>query len=283
MTVAGLALLLSSACSVTVATQSTSEPQRDMGCRTVETCQRLVEAKRRQLMGCQNGPVSCEQAREEHEHAKRLLVEMRGEQLATFTNENDAAWKKKREEMIRERDEQNARQAERQREFREQQEARRAGLAAAAQAAAEKEQREEAAAEAERQAMVAKVKSREYGIPVLSARICAGNESVTELRKRLAEQKRIDARSGTRRPTERREIVEQLDYVERDVAEYRKALRGHFNASPKPCGEKWLKQVEACRDVVHYEDAESSLCVEPHATVFELLSGDFHEYLLEEE
>jgi len=193
-------------CTTTTYSASTESAGHRTPCRTIESCRVAVDDAHDQLMACP----SCPGLREDYKAAQRELAVVTQHENSTANERIVAAGNDKMAAL-------RAEEEERRRLLAEDIEARRQ---VAEERALERQQREDEeqrarddarAQEAAQQAeLEAKMNDAEFGVLVVSEKACATEEDLKNLRQRFAEMKRTNARSGTIRPDEQRELMEQI-------------------------------------------------------------------------
>jgi hypothetical protein len=191
-----------------------------------------------------NGTKQCFATKEERDDY--LVERQRQEQAAELTREQqDQREQLEAVEAIRDA------ALERQRQEKEERARREAEYEARRQAEQQKREDEKNRREQLRQLATQK----DYAVPIMSAMLCQHQEQIASYNEDMKREQRLEASSGVRNLTARREIAEGVDDAKLAMKELKGLLRSRFGASPESCGPKHHAILEchrgaSCTDAV---------------------------------
>lgn len=230
----------------------------DSGCDTVDQCEALLQEATQRANDCRGSSLSlgCGSADKDLGTATRMLRESQRQQQRQVLRERRTKNEAQRKEWLTEKERQ------KEAEERRRQEHIRRRDAARAERRAEQERRDQ---HLEHLKQIAR--EPEYGIPIANFDICKARAELSELQARLAEERKLEQRSGYAVPLVRRQIAKQMIAAEDRIQLLTEQLRSRFQVAPSGCGEEYKRLVECV-------EARDRGCEEPMGTVVDiLLSG----------
>jgi len=243
-------LVTATACATLGLARDGFRDRLSQGCETPEQCRELLREATRRVNECHQAQIrSCDGAEADLGAATKLWREAREAQQERARAAHAGRHETQHEKWLAEQDRRRAAQEERRRQIERR----------------VHEIEDERRAEKERlERLAAMAQQPEYGVPILNMQICNTQDRLRKLSEALAEERKIEQRSGYVSPLARRQIARETLDAEESLRALKERLRSQFGESAPGCGEQYRRLL----DCLEAKDVD---CDEPTRTVVEIL------------